>query len=182
MHPCLLIKDFFNFFWQTHNYDLSFEIQAIPTQKASATHKKLNPPTPISPENNNATQCDHSAFDPEVLRVPNNPEPDQGGNADREWDSTVGEELPDTECLEFQPALGDEEDIKIATESGLDCFTKFLVDAQIAAQKAEHRREQESGQKQIRGTYTGHSKQTKWHNKKAKESLKAKGFLGLADF
>jgi hypothetical protein len=25
-------------------------------------------------------------------------------------------------------------------------------------------------------------KQTKWHNKKAKEQLKAKGFLGLAEF
>lgn len=94
----------------------------------------------------------------------------------------MGEELPDSECLELQQSLGDEEDVDLGTESALESFTKFLVDAQAAAQEAERRREQEGGRKRKRGHYTGKSKQTQWRNKKAAESLKSKGFLKLRDF
>ncbi|KAJ7843463.1 hypothetical protein B0H13DRAFT_1909391 [Mycena leptocephala] len=92
--------------------------------------------------------------------APNNPD-SVSGDDERQWDCLLGEELPDTECTEFQAGLGDEEDIELATESSLDSFTKFLVDAQIAAQTAERKRERENGRKRIRGMYTGHSKQTK---------------------
>jgi hypothetical protein len=146
--------------------------------KASSFRKKHHDPTPISPDIGNAT---HSAFVPDASEAPNNPD-SVSGDDERQWDCLLGEELPDTECTEFQPGLGDEEDIELATESSLDSFTKFLIDAQIAAQTAERKRERENGRKRIRGMYTGHSKQTKWRNKKAKEQLKAKGFLGLAEF
>jgi hypothetical protein len=43
-----------------------------------------------------------------------------------EWDLALGEELPDTECMELQEGLGDEEDVELVHESEFDAFTKFL--------------------------------------------------------
>jgi hypothetical protein len=101
--------------------------------------------------------------------------------SEREWDVALGEELPDIECTELQD-IGDEEDVEVATEFALDSFTKFLADAQVAAQKLERHRERESGRKRKRGTYKGTSKQTLWRNKKAAERLKAKGFTSISAF
>jgi hypothetical protein len=100
----------------------------------------------------------------------------------REWDSFLGEELPDTECTESQPSIGDEENIEIATETAFDSFTKFLVDAQTAAQNAERQREQETGRKRRRGPYTGQSNQSKWRDNKKAKKLEALGFVGLGNF
>ncbi|KAJ7921053.1 hypothetical protein B0H13DRAFT_1867057 [Mycena leptocephala] len=104
------------------------------------------------------------------------------GLENREWDSFLGEELPDTECTESQPSIGDEENIGIATETALDLFTKFLVDAQTAAQNAERQREQETGRKRRRGPYTGQLNQSKWRDNKKAKKLEALGFVGLGDF
>ncbi|KAJ7861069.1 hypothetical protein B0H13DRAFT_1900651 [Mycena leptocephala] len=104
------------------------------------------------------------------------------GLENREWDSFLGEELPDTKCTESQPSIGDEENIEIATETALDSFTKFLVDAQTAAQNAERQREQETGRKRRRGPYTGQSNQSKWRDNKKAKKLEALGFVGLGDF
>jgi hypothetical protein len=46
-----------------------------------------------------------------------------------EWDFALGEELPDTECMELQEDLGDEEDVELVHESAFDAFTKFLLSA-----------------------------------------------------
>jgi hypothetical protein len=122
--------------------------------KVSSFRKKHYDLTPISHDIGNAI---HSAFDPDTSEAPNNPD-SVSGDDERQWDCLLGEELPDTECTEFQAGLRDEEDIELATELSLDSFTKFLVDAQIAAQTAECKCEHKNGRKRIRGTYTSHSK------------------------
>lgn len=108
----------------------------------------------------------------------------QSDTEDQEnWDeSLLGDALPDLECTEFQEDLGDEEDLDLANESALGLFTKFLVDAQVASQRAERLREKNGGRKRTRGHYTGHSKQTQWRNKKKAEKLKSQGVIGIADF
>ncbi|KAJ7226519.1 hypothetical protein C8J57DRAFT_1252566 [Mycena rebaudengoi] len=95
-----------------------------------------------------------------------------------EWDFALGEELPDTECMEFQEELGDEEDVELVHESAFDAFTKFLYDAQAAARKLE---QQQNGGKRKRGSYTGKSKTTQWREKKAKERLTGLGYHNLKD-
>ncbi|KAJ7815691.1 hypothetical protein B0H13DRAFT_1924074 [Mycena leptocephala] len=153
----------------------SIEVQASKREnaaKASSFRKKHHDPTPISPDIGNAT---HSAFVPDASEAPNNPD-SVSGDDKRQWDCLLGEELPDTECTEFQLASGMKKILNWPQSRAWmsDSFTKFLIDAQIAAQTAERKRERENGRKRIRGMYTGHSKQTKWRNKKAKEQLKAK--------
>ncbi|KAJ7629899.1 hypothetical protein B0H17DRAFT_1150387 [Mycena rosella] len=135
--------------------------------KASAARAKSSSPEP--------------PVDTPIASTLGTPEPiDNTENLeDRDWDSLLGAELPDTECTQLLENFRDEEDVEIATESGLDWFTKFLVDAQAAAQKAE---EQQGGRKRKRGAYTGDSKQTKWRNRKAAENLKSKGFRSVTDF
>ncbi|KAJ6615822.1 hypothetical protein B0H10DRAFT_1949567 [Mycena sp. CBHHK59/15] len=112
------------------------------TAKASAPHKNhpIQSILPLPPDTTLATVLENSASTPETAG-----ETYIQDIQEREWDSVLGEELPDTECTQFQKSIGDEEDMEIATESALDSFTKFLVDAQAAAQKAEHQHEQEGG-------------------------------------
>ncbi|KAJ7939251.1 hypothetical protein B0H13DRAFT_1850983 [Mycena leptocephala] len=74
-----------------------------------------------------------------------------------EWDFALGEELPDTECMELQEDLGDEENVELVHESAFDAFTEFLCNAQVAAWKLE---QQQNGGKRKRGPYTGKSKTT----------------------
>ncbi|KAJ7874163.1 hypothetical protein B0H14DRAFT_2569345 [Mycena olivaceomarginata] len=95
-----------------------------------------------------------------------------------EWDLALGEELPDTECMELQEGLGDEENVELVHESAFDAFTKFLSDAQVAARKLE---DQQSGRKRKRGTYTGKSKTTQWRTKKAEERLRELGYRNIKD-
>ncbi|KAJ6631372.1 hypothetical protein B0H10DRAFT_1938266 [Mycena sp. CBHHK59/15] len=63
------------------------------------------------------------------------------------WDSLLSDELPDVECTELQEENEDEEDMELNSETALASFAEFLVDAQKAAQKAEHWLEQETGRK-----------------------------------
>ncbi|KAJ7310119.1 hypothetical protein DFH08DRAFT_823155 [Mycena albidolilacea] len=102
-------------------------------------------------------------------------------DSEREWDVALGEELPDIECTELQD-IRDEEDVEVATEFALGSFTKFLADAQVAAQKLERCCEWESSRKRKRGTYKGTSKQTLWCNDNTAERLKAKGFTSINTF
>ncbi|KAJ7291873.1 hypothetical protein C8J57DRAFT_1212294 [Mycena rebaudengoi] len=146
--------------------------------KAAAARRKKPDTASVSPPADNAAQPTAVS---DAQRGPNT-SLGEGHAQEIEWDSLLGHELPDTECTEFQPSLGDEEDTEIATESDLDVFSKFLADAQIAAQAAERRRERETGRKRIRGAYTGNSNQTKWRNATKKRKLAANGFLGLAEF
>ncbi|KAJ7920377.1 hypothetical protein B0H13DRAFT_1867591 [Mycena leptocephala] len=147
----------------------------------------------IMPSNSKKAKRENARKKPDQNPVPSNTAPASPllpqefletfkGLENREWDSFLGEELPDTECTEFQPSIGDEENIEIATETALDSFTKFLVDAQTAAQNAKRQREQETGRKRRRGPYTGQSNQSKWRDNKKAKKLEALGFVGLGDF
>ncbi|KAJ7118174.1 hypothetical protein C8R44DRAFT_738128 [Mycena epipterygia] len=98
------------------------------------------------------------------------------------WESLIGGELPDIECLEHQAELEDEEDMEITNESALAVFSQFLSDAQVAAWRAEKLKEKDTGRKRKRGPYTGKSKQTKLKHRKIAASLKDQGFMGIQEF
>lgn len=92
------------------------------------------------------------------------------------WDPLLGDELPDAECTQPQETGEDEEDMELMTETALDIFTQFLVDAQKAAEKAEHQLELETGRRKRRKTYTGHSRQTIKRRKETEKKMRAEGF------
>jgi hypothetical protein len=98
------------------------------------------------------------------------------------WDSVLGDELPDVECTELQEENEDEEDMELNSETALTSFAQFLVDAQKAAQKAEHRLEQETGRKRKRKGYTGHSRQTAQRRKQAGIKMREQGYPDIRSF
>jgi hypothetical protein len=98
------------------------------------------------------------------------------------WDFLLGDELPDVECTELQDGYGDEEDMELNSETALASFAQFLVDAQKAAQKAEHRLEQETGRKKRRRGYTGHSRQTAQRRKQTETKMREQGYSDIRSF
>ncbi|KAJ7113860.1 hypothetical protein C8R44DRAFT_740745 [Mycena epipterygia] len=170
--------------------------------KATAARQKLRSPSPSASDKSEiatlpSTSEDFGISDDESLHSMS----DHGNNVLQEqplseaqalefhrlreennWNSFLWEELPDTECLEPQAELEDEEDMEIADESALAVFSQFLSNAQVAARRAEKLKEKETGRKRKRGPYTGKSKQTKLKHRKIGASLKGQGFLGLKEF
>ncbi|KAJ6482361.1 hypothetical protein DFH09DRAFT_1292198 [Mycena vulgaris] len=94
------------------------------------------------------------------------------------WDSWLGDELPDVECTELQKENGDEEDMELNSETALDSFAEFLVQAQ----KAECLLEQETGKKKKRKPYTGHSRQTAQRRKQAEIKMRQQGYSDIRGF
>jgi hypothetical protein len=132
---------------------------ARPTKAKKSKHENVSK---ASAARRKTSQLGNPAISSDTLATENSSSSTQettGGSRDfqegsrngseREWDVALGEELPDIECTELQD-IGDEEDVEVAMEFALDSFTKFLVDAQVAAQKLERRRERESGRKRKR--------------------------------
>ncbi|KAJ6583706.1 hypothetical protein B0H10DRAFT_2198215 [Mycena sp. CBHHK59/15] len=74
--------------------------------------------------------------------------------------------------------------MELNSETALASFAEFLVDAQKAAQKAEHWLEQETGRKRKRKRkgYTGHSRQTAQHRKQAETKMREQGYLDIRSF
>ncbi|KAJ7083220.1 hypothetical protein C8R44DRAFT_753523 [Mycena epipterygia] len=165
--------------------------------KATAARQKLHSPSPSASDKSEiatlpSTSEDFGISDDESLHSMS----DHGNNVlqkqplseaqalefhrlreENNWNSFLWEELPDTEYLEPQAELEDEEDMEIADESALSVFSQFL-----SARRAEKLKEKETDCKRKRGSYTGKSKQTKLKDRKIGASLKDQGFLGLKEF
>ncbi|KAJ7712776.1 hypothetical protein B0H16DRAFT_1811966 [Mycena metata] len=102
------------------------------------------------------------------------------------WQFDLGDDFPDVDCDEV-PLVAEDPDLdeeivlapEIMDEAELDAFSKFLFDAQAAAQKAERGREQGRNRPK---QYTGNAPRTKRRHIKAGKDLAKKGFLGLHDF
>ncbi|KAJ7434668.1 hypothetical protein FB451DRAFT_1195158 [Mycena latifolia] len=107
--------------------------------------------------------------------------------SDSGWDFDLGNELPDLDC-EHLDARGDTEtDLddeiveaqEISDASELDTFTKFLVDAQDVARKAERARDPTRKRPKH---YLGNAPQMKRRHAQKERELKSKGFLNVFDY
>ncbi|KAJ7865343.1 hypothetical protein B0H14DRAFT_3133442 [Mycena olivaceomarginata] len=102
-----------------------------------------------------------------------------------DWDFDLGNELPDADCDVIEDSVDldlDREIVlapEISDEAELDTFSQVLFEAQPAAQKAEHKREQSRKRPK---TYSGNAARTLRAHKKRGRDLASKGFLGVFDF
>jgi hypothetical protein len=102
-----------------------------------------------------------------------------------DWDFDLGNELPDADCDAIEDSVDldlDREIVlapEISDEAELDTFSQVLFEAQAAAQKAEHKREQSRKRPK---TYSGNAARTLRAHKKRGRDLASKGFLSVFDF